>query len=122
MPLTKNATFRQLATFHAVARLGSVSAAADEMHLTQPAVSMQVKELEGQVGLPLFDRSGRQVALTVTGEYLLVYVRKILATLKDAEDAIARFRGLETGRVSIGPSSRCPPLNAPMAPPCTTAA
>ena len=46
MPLTKNATFRQLATFHAVARLGSVSAAADELHLTQPAVSQQVRDLE----------------------------------------------------------------------------
>jgi len=63
---------------------------------------MQIKELEGQVGLPLFDRGGRSVALTVTGEYLLVYVRKILATLKDAEDAVARLSGLQTGRLTIG--------------------
>ncbi len=72
------------------------------MHLTPPAVSMQIKELEEQVGLPLFDRGGRSVALTVTGEYLLVYVRKILATLKDAEDAVARLSGLQTGRLTIG--------------------
>jgi len=72
------------------------------LHLTPPAVSMQIKELEGQVGLPLFDRGGRSVALTVTGEYLLVYVRKILATLKDAEDAVARLSGLQTGRLTIG--------------------
>jgi len=98
----RNATLRQLRVFAAAARHQSFVKAAEELHLTPPAVSMQIRDLEEQVGLPLFDRSGRQVALTVTGEYLLVYVRKVLATLKDAEDAIARFRGLETGRVSIG--------------------
>jgi DNA-binding transcriptional LysR family regulator len=98
----KNATLRQLRVFAAAARHQSFGKAAQELHLTPPAVSMQIRELEEQVGLPLFDRSTRQVTLTVTGEYLLVYVRKVLATLKDAEDAIARFRGLETGRVSIG--------------------
>lgn len=98
----KNATLRQLRVFTAAARHRNFGKAADELHLTPPAVSMQIRELEEQVGLPLFDRSGRQVALTVTGEYLLVYARKILATLKDAEDAIARFRGLESGRVSVG--------------------
>jgi DNA-binding transcriptional LysR family regulator len=98
----RNATLRQLRVFAAAARHQSFGKAADELHLTPPAVSMQIRELEEHVGLPLFDRSGRQVALTVTGEYLLVYVRKVLATLKDAEDAIARFRGLETGRVSVG--------------------
>src|SRR5512145_1374422 len=98
----RNVTLRQLRVFAAAARHQSFGKAADELHLTPPAVSMQIRELEEHVGLPLFDRSGRQVALTVTGEYLLVYVRKVLATLKDAEDAIARFRGLETGRVSIG--------------------
>ena len=61
MPLTKSATFRQLATFHTVARLGSVSAAADEMHLTQPAVSIQLKLLEESAGAPLLERAGRGV-------------------------------------------------------------
>jgi DNA-binding transcriptional LysR family regulator len=98
----RNATLRQLRVFAAAARHQSFGKAAKELHLTPPAVSMQIRELEEQVGLPLFDRSGRQVALTVTGEYLLVYVRKVLATLKDAEDAIARFRGLKSGRVAIG--------------------
>ena len=98
----KGVTFRQLRTFASVARHLSFGKAAEELHLTPPAVSMQIRELESQVGLPLFDRTGRQVALTVTGEYLLVYVRKILATLKDAEDAIARFRGLQGGRLVIG--------------------
>src|SRR5512136_2021957 len=98
----RNATLRQLRVFAAAARHKSFGKAAEELHLTPPAVSMQIRELEQQVGLPLFDRSARQVALTVTGEYLLVYVRKVLATLKDAEDAIARFRGLQSGRVSVG--------------------
>ena len=98
----KGVTLRQLRVFSAVARHMSFGKAAEELHLTPPAVSMQIKELEGQVGLPLFDRGGRSVALTVTGEYLLVYVRKILATLKDAEDAVARLSGLQTGRLTIG--------------------
>ncbi|HQR21480.1 MAG TPA: LysR family transcriptional regulator [Burkholderiaceae bacterium] len=98
----KGVTLRQLRVFVAAARHLSFGKAAEELHLTPPAISMQIKELEDQVGLPLFDRSGRSVALTVTGEYLLVYARKILATLKDAEDAVARFRGLQTGRLTIG--------------------
>jgi len=98
----KGVTLRQLRVFSAVARHLSFGKAADELHLTPPAISMQIKELEEQVGLPLFDRGGRSVALTVTGEYLLVYVRKILATLKDAEDAVARLSGLQTGRLTIG--------------------
>src|SRR5512134_1120481 len=98
----KNVTLRQLRVFTAVARHSSFGKAAAELHLTPPAISMQIRELEEQVGLPLFDRSGRQVALTVTGEYLLVHAKKMLATLKDAEDAVARFRGLKSGRIVIG--------------------
>ncbi len=98
----RNVTLRQLRVFAAVARHLSFGKAAEEMHLTPPAVSMQIKELEEHVGLPLFDRGGRSVALTVTGEYLLVYARKVLATLKDAEDAVARLKGLQTGRLTIG--------------------
>lgn len=98
----RNVTLRQLRVFAAAARLLSFGKAAAELHLTPPAVSMQIRELEAQVGLPLFDRAGRQVALTTTGEYLLVYVMKILANLKDAEDAVARFRGLKAGKLSIG--------------------
>ena len=80
----KNATFRQLRVFNEVARHLSFARAAEALHLTPPAVTMQIKELEGHVGLPLFERSGRQVALTTAGEYMLVYARKVLATLKDA--------------------------------------
>jgi LysR family transcriptional regulator, low CO2-responsive transcriptional regulator len=98
----KNATFRQLRVFSEVARHLSFARAAEALHLTPPAVTMQVKELEGHVGLPLFERSGRQVALTTAGEYMLVYARKVLATLKDAEDAAARLQRLEVGQLTIG--------------------
>jgi DNA-binding transcriptional LysR family regulator len=98
----KNATFRQLRVFNEVARHLSFARAAEVLHLTPPAVTMQIKELEGHVGLPLFDRRGRQVSLTTAGEYMLVYARKVLATLKDAEDAAARLQRLEVGTLTIG--------------------
>jgi DNA-binding transcriptional LysR family regulator len=98
----KNATFRQLRVFAEVARHLSFSKAAQALHLTPPAVTMQIKELEGHVGLPLFERKGRTVSLTTPGEYMLVYARRMLATLKDAEDAAARLKQVEVGTLTIG--------------------
>ena len=97
-----NVSFRQLRVFAEVARAGSMARAAEALHLTPPAVSMQIKELEGQVGLPLFDRHGRTVALSTAGEYFLVFAKRLLATLKDADDAMARFRKLEWGVLNLG--------------------
>ena len=97
-----NITFRQLRVFVEVARHLSFARAAEALHLTPPAVTMQVKEIESQVGLPLFERQGRRVTLTTTGEYFLVYAKRLLATLKDADDAMARFKKLETGQLTIG--------------------
>lgn len=98
----KNTTFRQLRVFTEVARHLSFARAAEALHLTPPAVTMQIKELEDNVGLPLFERSGRKVSLTTAGEYMLVYARKILATLKDAQDAAARLKRVEVGQLTIG--------------------
>ncbi len=98
----KNATFRQLRVFSEVARQLSFAKAAQGLHLSAPAITMQVKELERHVGLPLFERTGRQVALTTAGEYMLVYARRMLSTLKDAEDAAARLQRLEVGLLTIG--------------------
>lgn len=98
----KNMTIRQLRVFASAAKHMSFGKAAEELHLSPPAVSMQIRELEQHVGLPLFERNGRRVVLTLTGEYFLVYARKILATLKDAEDAVAKFRGLKSGRLTLG--------------------
>jgi DNA-binding transcriptional LysR family regulator len=98
----KNVTLRQLRAFASVARHLSFARAAEELHLTPPAISMQVKELEEQVGLPLFDRSGRSVSLTTVGEYVLAHAKRVLAVMKDAEDMVARFRGLQGGVLDIG--------------------
>ncbi|RTL31137.1 MAG: LysR family transcriptional regulator [Burkholderiales bacterium] len=98
----KSVTFRQLRVFTEVAKHLSFSRAAESLHLTPPAVTMQVKELEGQIGLPLFERQGRQVQLTMVGEYFLVYAKRLLSTLKDAENTISRFKQVETGVLTIG--------------------
>lgn len=98
----KNATFRQLRVFNEVAKNLSFVRAAETLHLTPPAITMQVKELEGHVGLPLFERNGKKVSLTTAGEYMLVYARRILSTLKDAEDAALRLQRLEIGQLTIG--------------------
>jgi DNA-binding transcriptional LysR family regulator len=97
-----NITFRQLRVFTEVAKQLSFARAAETLHLTPPAVTMQVKEIESQVGLPLFERQGRRVTLTTPGEYFLVYAKRLLATLKDADDAMARLKHLETGLLTIG--------------------
>lgn len=93
---------RQLRVFTSVARHLSFARAAEELHLTAPAVSMQIRELERVVGLPLFDRSGRKVSLTITGEYLLLHARDVLGSLKNAEDLIARLRSAQGGPLAIG--------------------
>lgn len=98
----KNITFRQLRVFAEVARQMSFARAAETLHLTPPAVTMQVKELEANVGLALFAREGRKVTLTHAGEYFVVYARRLLATLKDADDAMARFKRVEGGTLSVG--------------------
>jgi DNA-binding transcriptional LysR family regulator len=97
-----NVTFRQLRVFAEVARLGSMSRAADMLHLTPQAISMQIREVETQVGLPLFDRIGRSVALSTAGEYFLVHARRLLGNLLEAENAMARFKHLERGLLTIG--------------------
>jgi DNA-binding transcriptional LysR family regulator len=95
-------TIRQLQVFVCAARHLSFARAAEELHLTQPAISMQIKELESVVGLPLFDRGGRRISLTTPGEYFLVHARRMLAALKDADDTMARMKGVESGRLTIG--------------------
>jgi DNA-binding transcriptional LysR family regulator len=97
-----NVSIRQLRIFVAAAKRSSFARAAEEMHISPPAVSMQISDLEATVGLPLFDRVGRSATLTMTGEYFLVHARRILATLREAEDTIARFRGLQGGRLTVG--------------------
>ncbi len=98
----RDATVRQLRIFAAVARHLSFTRAAEELRLTQPAVSMQIKALEDLAGLPLVERLGRRAALTEAGAELVGHARAALRALEDAEDALAARRGLKGGRVAIG--------------------
>lgn len=98
----KNATLRQLAAFHALARLGSVSKAAEEMHLTQPAVSIQLGILEDAAGTPLLTRSARGVKLTEAGELLASYAARIVELWREAGDAMATHRGDVAGLLRVG--------------------
>jgi len=102
MPLTRNATFRQLAAFHTVARLGSVSLAADELHLTQPAVSIQIGILEESAGAPLLQRTGRGVRLTEAGDLLAGYASRILELWREAGEEMAALHGVFSGTLRVG--------------------
>ncbi len=102
MPLSKNASFRQLTTFHTVARLGSVSQAAEEMHLTQPAVSIQIGLLEESAGTPLLARVGRGIRLTEAGDLLAGYAGRILDLWREAGDEMAAHRGVFSGTLRVG--------------------
>ena len=97
-----NLSFRQLRVFLEVAQQGSVTRAAESLHLTPPAVSMQIKEIENQVGLLLFDRVGRSFTLSTAGEYFVVHAKRMLAALRDAENAMGRFKRLEHGLLTVG--------------------
>lgn len=97
-----NITFRQLQVFVEVASRLSFAQAASALHLTPPAVTMQIKELERAVGLPLFERHGRSISLSTGGEYFLVYARRMQGLLKEAEDTMARLSGIEKGSLTIG--------------------
>jgi DNA-binding transcriptional LysR family regulator len=100
LPL-RHVTLRQLKVFEAVARQRSFSRAAAELHLTQPAVSMQVKSLEDQAGLPLFERIGKRIFLTEAGEELYRRSHTIARELTDGQDALDAMRGLSQGRLAI---------------------
>ncbi len=97
----RDVSLRQLRTFAAAARTLSFSRAAREVHLTQPAVSMQIRELERIAGLPLFERGRGRLRLTAPGEALLVHAQRVIAELRDAEAALAALAGLARGRLTI---------------------
>ena len=94
---------RTLLTFVRIAETGSFSKTAEQLGYSQSAVTMQIKQLEGELGAPLFERIGRQVKLTQAGERLLPYALELLALLQKAE-GIAREPEEITGRLRIGTS------------------
>ena len=91
----------QLRTFQLVASHKSFSRAAEELHLTQPAVTQQIKNLENELGEPLFDRLGRSQALTPAGEVFLIYTQQILNLTEQAADTVRQFSQVR-GRLTIG--------------------
>jgi len=97
----RNATLRQLKVFEAVARHLSFSRAAEELHLTQPAVSIQVRQLEHHAGLALFEQLGKKTYLTAAGHEMLVHARAVINQFREAEEALAALKGVRGGRLNV---------------------
>jgi DNA-binding transcriptional LysR family regulator len=97
----KQATLHQLKVFEVVARHGSFTRAAEELFLTQPTVSIQVKQLTKAVGLPLFEQVGKRLYLTDAGRELLTTCREIFDRLDQFEMTVANFKGLKQGRLRL---------------------
>jgi DNA-binding transcriptional LysR family regulator len=100
-------TLQQLRAFAVVAKHLSFNKAADELCLTPPAVSMQIKGLEQALRVQLFRREGNRVDITLPGEHLLFYTQRVLSTLKQAEMTMAGIRGAVHGPLTIGMVSSC---------------
>jgi DNA-binding transcriptional LysR family regulator len=100
-----NLTLRQLKVFEAVARNLSFTQAAQELHLTQPAVSMQIKQLEESAGLPLFEQMGRQTYLTEAGREMYHYCKSVSQQLEEVSDVMQQLKGVQRGRLDISVAS-----------------
>jgi DNA-binding transcriptional LysR family regulator len=98
-------TLRQFRVFEAVASRLSFTQAAKALHLSQPAVSMQVKQMEEQVGLPLFEKLGKQIYLTEAGQEIFHYSRAIGQLLSEAEEVINELKGSHRGQLTISVAS-----------------
>jgi DNA-binding transcriptional LysR family regulator len=98
----RNITLRQMRVFAAVARYRSFTRAARDLHLTQPAVSQQIKLLETEIGLPLLEHVGRQIHLTAAGDELLRYASQVTELLREAGESLAAMRGLKRGVLKLG--------------------
>ena len=97
----RHSTFRQLEVFEAIARLGSFTRAAEELHLTQPTVSMQIKKLTDAVGLPLFEQIGKRIYLADAGKALQVTCSEIFESLNNFEMMVADMQGLKQGKLRL---------------------
>ena len=97
----RHSTLRQLEVFEAIARYGSFTRAAEELHLTQPTVSMQIKKLTDAVGLPLCEQVGKKMYLTDAGRALQGFTRELLDHFARFEMTLADMKGLKQGRLKI---------------------
>jgi DNA-binding transcriptional LysR family regulator len=94
-------TLRQLQVFEKVASHLNYSRAAKELYLSQPAVSMQIKQLEGHIGLPLFEQMGKKIFLTEAGRELYQYSRVITQQLTEMEAVFDEMKGLDQGKLTL---------------------
>lgn len=98
-------TLAPLRALQAVARHGSFSRAATELGLTQPAVSMQISQLESRVGMPLLERVGKRATPTEAGELLLAHAARAFLELEAGLERVRQLRGIVSGRLRIGTSA-----------------
>ncbi len=100
--LIRRTTLRQLQVFETIVRLGSFTRAAEELFLTQPTVSMQIKKLADVIGLPLFEHVGRTIEPTEAGNELYKACRGVFEILSNLEMKISDLKGMKRGRLRLG--------------------
>jgi DNA-binding transcriptional LysR family regulator len=100
-----NMTFRQLRLLEAVARNSSFTRASEELHLTQPAVSTQIKQLEQEVGIPLFEQLGKKIFLTEAGKEMYAFSRGIAQQFREIESVLDDMKGVKRGTLSLSVTS-----------------
>ncbi len=98
-------TLRQLRIFAAAARSQSFTRASQELHLSQPAVSMQIRQLENNIELPLFEQTGRQLFLTDAGRVLYGYVKRLEEVISEADEVLEGMKGLHRGHLRVSVAS-----------------
>lgn len=98
-------TLRQLEVFLAIVRARSYRQAAEALHASQPALSQHIRELEGELGVRLFDRLTRGVILTEAGRLLEERAKRVFATLTDVRDVLGELQGLQRGSLLVGAST-----------------
>ena len=101
----RHGTLPQLHLFEAAARLGSLSRAAQELHMAQPTASVQIKKLSRTIGVPLFERVGRRLYLTDAGRRLRESCDEVFRSLATLEESLVGMRALESGRLQLAVST-----------------
>lgn len=99
--LIRHASLRQIQVFESVARNLSFTRAAEELHLTQPTISAQVKSLVDAIGLPLYEQLGRSIFLTEVGETVAASCREVIDTFSNLEIKLDNLRGMKRGRLRV---------------------
>ena len=100
--MLRHLSLRQLTVFLEASRQMNFARAAETLHLTQPAISMQIRQLESVVGLPLFERVGKKLALTQAGTLFRHHAARVIGELQDAEQALRSLKGLHSGQATVG--------------------